>query len=110
VALLGDAAFVARPHVGMGITKAGLDAQSLTDAIAAASGDIGTALARYEHERRPFGTAIVARARHLGAYLQAQLKPRAERREVELYQQPEVVMREIGSPLVDIRELSSTPV
>jgi 2-polyprenyl-6-methoxyphenol hydroxylase-like FAD-dependent oxidoreductase len=110
VALLGDAAFVARPHVGMGIAKAGLDAQSLTDAIAAASGDIGTALARYEHERRPFGTAIVARARHLGAYLQAQLKPRAERREVELHQQPEVVMREIGSPLVDIRELSSTPV
>ena len=109
VALLGDAAFVARPHVGMGITKAGLDAQSLTDAIAAASGDIGAALARYEHERRPFGAGIVARARHLGAYLQAQLKPRAERRGVELHQQPEVVMREIGSPLVDIRELSSTP-
>ena len=29
VALLGDAAFVARPHVGMGVTKAGDDAMAL---------------------------------------------------------------------------------
>jgi 2-polyprenyl-6-methoxyphenol hydroxylase-like FAD-dependent oxidoreductase len=33
VALLGDAAFVARPHVGMGVTKAGLDAECLADAL-----------------------------------------------------------------------------
>src|SRR5262245_10524964 len=36
VALLGDAAFVARPHVGAGVTKAALDAASLA---AAVSGD-----------------------------------------------------------------------
>jgi 2-polyprenyl-6-methoxyphenol hydroxylase and related FAD-dependent oxidoreductases len=34
VALLGDAAFVARPHVGAGVTKAALDAASLADATA----------------------------------------------------------------------------
>ena len=34
VALLGDAAFVARPHVGAGVTKAALDAASLADAAA----------------------------------------------------------------------------
>ena len=35
VALLGDAAFVARPHVGAGVTKAALDAASLADAVKA---------------------------------------------------------------------------
>src|SRR5262249_5090919 len=34
VALLGDAAFVARPHVGAGVTKAALDAAALADAVA----------------------------------------------------------------------------
>ena len=31
IALLGDAAFVARPHVGMGTTKAAGDARVLAD-------------------------------------------------------------------------------
>jgi len=35
VVLLGDAAFVARPHVGAGVTKAALDAQSLAAALGA---------------------------------------------------------------------------
>src|SRR5262249_61030255 len=35
VTLLGDAAFVARPHVGAGVTKAALDAACLADASAA---------------------------------------------------------------------------
>ena len=34
IALLGDAAFVARPHVGAGVTKAALDAMCLADALA----------------------------------------------------------------------------
>ena len=75
VVLLGDAAFVARPHVGMGVTKAALDAQGLTDALAASGGDIAAALARYDHERRQFGSWVVARGRHLGAYLEAQHRP-----------------------------------
>ncbi len=107
VALLGDAAFVARPHVGMGVTKAGLDAQCLADSIAAANGDLDGALARYERERRLFGARVVARARRLGAYLEAQLKPPAQRSAEELHQRPEIVLREIGASLVDIRELSA---
>jgi len=47
VALLGDAAFVARPHVGIGVTKAALDAVSLADAIVAPGGDLCAARARY---------------------------------------------------------------
>ena len=37
VALLGDAAFVARPHVGAGVTKAALNAAWLTDALCGAA-------------------------------------------------------------------------
>src|SRR5215470_8888269 len=65
VALLGDAAFVARPHVGAGVTKAALDAGCLADATAATP-DLDAALAYYDEERRRFGDWIVARSRDLG--------------------------------------------
>jgi 2-polyprenyl-6-methoxyphenol hydroxylase-like FAD-dependent oxidoreductase len=66
VALSGDAAFVARPHVGAGVTKAALDAACLADA-SAATPDLDAALAYYDRERRRFGDWIVARSRDLGA-------------------------------------------
>ena len=71
IALLGDAAFVARPHVGMGVSKAGEDAMALAACIAA-HGATPAALQHYDAERRPAGLAIVQRARWLGAYLQGQ--------------------------------------
>ncbi len=107
VALLGDAAFVARPHVGMGVTKAALDAQCLAQAIADAPGDLDAALARYDRERRLFGTRVVARSRRLGAYIEAQLKPPAMRTAEECDQRPEVVLREIGAKLANIDELTA---
>jgi 2-polyprenyl-6-methoxyphenol hydroxylase-like FAD-dependent oxidoreductase len=70
IALMGDAAFVARPHVGAGVTKAALDAACLADALAVA-GDLAPALARYGEQQRIFGSAIVARGRTLGASLSA---------------------------------------
>ncbi len=75
VVLLGDAAFVARPHVGMGVTKAALDAQGLTDALAESGGDLAAALVRYDRERWRFGSQIVERGRRLGAYLDARRRP-----------------------------------
>jgi 2-polyprenyl-6-methoxyphenol hydroxylase-like FAD-dependent oxidoreductase len=75
VALLGDAAFVARPHVATGVTKAALDAQGLADALAASGGDVAAALARYDRERRRFGGWLVERGRRLGAYLDARRRP-----------------------------------
>jgi 2-polyprenyl-6-methoxyphenol hydroxylase-like FAD-dependent oxidoreductase len=107
VALLGDAAFVARPHVGMGVTKAALDAQSLAQALADAPDDLDGALARYDSERRLFGTRVVARSRRLGAYIEAQLKPPALRTPEECDQRPEVVLREIGAKLANIAELAA---
>ena len=97
VVLLGDAAFVARPHIATGVTKAALDARSLADALAAEPHDLVAALGRYEDERRPAGSRLVARGRSLGAYLEGQLKPHEERRGAELEQRPEVVLREYGA-------------
>jgi 2-polyprenyl-6-methoxyphenol hydroxylase-like FAD-dependent oxidoreductase len=67
VILIGDAAFVARPHAGMGATKAGLDAWSLAGALA--SPDLAAALREWERRRLRYGRALVARSRWLGAYL-----------------------------------------
>jgi 2-polyprenyl-6-methoxyphenol hydroxylase-like FAD-dependent oxidoreductase len=71
VALLGDAAFVARPHVGMGVTKAGDDALALAEHIATL-GATPVALQAYAAQRTAPCVAVVQRGRQLGAYLQAQ--------------------------------------
>jgi 2-polyprenyl-6-methoxyphenol hydroxylase-like FAD-dependent oxidoreductase len=97
VLLLGDAAFVARPHVGTGVTKAALDAATLANVLHSSSTDIDPALDRYEHERIYYGRRLVARGRSLGAYLEAQLTPREVRNRTELYRHPEAVMRQFGA-------------
>ncbi len=71
VALMGDASFVARPHVGMGVTKAAQDAMTLVECIAE-HGAAPPALLAYEQARLAQGQAAVKRARWLGAYMQAQ--------------------------------------
>lgn len=93
VVVLGDAAFVARPHVGMGVTKAAADARALADALAHTA-DLQAALTRFEAERHPYGTAVIRRARELGAYMQAQQLSESERRLAEQHRQPEAVMAE----------------
>jgi 2-polyprenyl-6-methoxyphenol hydroxylase-like FAD-dependent oxidoreductase len=70
VAILGDAAFVARPHVAAGVSKAADDAAALVAALTAEA-DVPRALARFEAARLPENYKIIERARHLGAYLQA---------------------------------------
>jgi 2-polyprenyl-6-methoxyphenol hydroxylase-like FAD-dependent oxidoreductase len=70
VAILGDAAFVARPHVAAGVSKAADDAAALVEALRAES-DVPSALRRFEAARLPENFRIIERARHLGAFLQA---------------------------------------
>lgn len=108
VALLGDAAFVARPHVGMGTTKAALDARYLTEAINENVGDLDAALKQYDAAVRKFGTRVVARGRWLGAHLEAQVrKPREARTPHELHHIPfDTLFREVGAALRDIPELA----
>jgi 2-polyprenyl-6-methoxyphenol hydroxylase-like FAD-dependent oxidoreductase len=69
VAIIGDAAFVARPHVAAGVAKAADDAAALAAALDV--GEVEPALLRFEAARLPIGRRIIERARHLGAYLQA---------------------------------------
>ncbi|MGF6773743.1 2-polyprenyl-6-methoxyphenol hydroxylase-like FAD-dependent oxidoreductase [Paraburkholderia sp. GAS199] len=97
VALLGDAAFVARPHCGMGVTKAASDAMALVKALKTHDG-VQDALADYSRERTQAGAAIVQHARHLGAYMQAQLKTDVDREMAERYRTPDAVMRETAVP------------
>ncbi len=93
VVLLGDAAFVARPHVGMGVTKAGGDAMALADALTAHPTDLRRALQAYEAERLPVGRFIVEHARKLGAPLTPLHRTEAERALAQTNAAPEFVMR-----------------
>jgi 2-polyprenyl-6-methoxyphenol hydroxylase-like FAD-dependent oxidoreductase len=70
VAIVEDAAFVARPHVAAGVSKAADDAAALAGALKAEP-DVEAALKHYETARLPENYRIIERARHLGAYLQA---------------------------------------
>jgi 2-polyprenyl-6-methoxyphenol hydroxylase-like FAD-dependent oxidoreductase len=70
VAVLGDAAFVARPHVAAGVSKAADDAAALVEALGRYA-DVPAALQAFEAARLPENRRIIERARHLGAYLQA---------------------------------------
>jgi 2-polyprenyl-6-methoxyphenol hydroxylase-like FAD-dependent oxidoreductase len=71
IALMGDAAFVGRPHVGMGVTKAGDEAIVIAKHIANL-GATPQALKAYGDERLKLGQQVVARAQYLGRYMQAQ--------------------------------------
>jgi 2-polyprenyl-6-methoxyphenol hydroxylase-like FAD-dependent oxidoreductase len=109
VALLGDAAFVARPHVGMGVTKAALDALSLSQSIEKCD-SLENALARYERLRGEFGRRCVARARRLGSYIEARSRPELQWSAAQLDQRPERVLHETAAALSDIPGLASLEV
>ena len=96
VAIIGDAAFVARPHVGAGVAKACDDALALAHALA--RNDVGPALQAFEAQRLPVGRRIIERARHLGAYLQA-TQTDAERAHAGRYSTAQAVITETA--LVD---------
>jgi 2-polyprenyl-6-methoxyphenol hydroxylase-like FAD-dependent oxidoreductase len=82
VALIGDAAFVARPHPGMGVTKAALDAAALARALAKSPARIFDALEEFSAERRMAGTAVVERGRYLGRLIRTVPATDAERQRI----------------------------
>jgi 2-polyprenyl-6-methoxyphenol hydroxylase-like FAD-dependent oxidoreductase len=93
VAIIGDAAFVARPHVGAGISKAADDALALTEALQQ-NDDVEVALRHFEKNRLATGRKIIERARHLGAYLQAEHRTADERARSQRHSIPEAVLAE----------------
>ncbi|QXC48724.1 FAD binding domain-containing protein [Agrobacterium salinitolerans] len=64
IALVGDAAFVVRPHTAMGVSKAAGDAMALRDALRQTD-DLPAALSRYQRARLPVGKSIAAYGRRL---------------------------------------------
>jgi len=98
IAVLGDAAFTARPHLGVGITKAAEDSLCLADALDSHN-HIPDALQHFDTERKCRNRLWVIQSRELGAYLQAQLLSEDERRYAKLHRTTEAVMRETAGLL-----------
>jgi len=97
VALVGDAASTARPHMGFGVAKAGGDAQALAAALAAHD-DIDAALAHYNAVRQPIGERIMRHGRKLGTHLGVDLEREEDRRMHALLQDPGAMMDWIAVP------------
>ncbi len=93
VALVGDAAFVVRPHVGGGVVKAAEDAAALASALAA-HGDVAEALQAFGAARIDVGRRFVAQARRLGSYLRHAFESEASRTRALWHAEPAQVMAE----------------
>jgi 2-polyprenyl-6-methoxyphenol hydroxylase-like FAD-dependent oxidoreductase len=97
VAMVGDAAMNARPHMGFGIAKAGCDAQALAKHVRDHE-DVETALKAYNAERQPIGNQVVVHARKLGTHLGVNLKTEDDRRMHELLQSDGAMLDWIAVP------------
>jgi 2-polyprenyl-6-methoxyphenol hydroxylase-like FAD-dependent oxidoreductase len=97
VAMVGDAAANARPHMGFGMAKAATDAQALAKHLDA-NDDIDAALKAYNDERQPIGNTIVLHGRKLGCHLGVNLKTEEDRRMHELLQSDGAMLDWIAVP------------
>ena len=68
--LIGDAAFLARPHAAAGTAKAAADAWALAQAVERHGLDIASALAEWEPAQLALGRQLVQRTRRIGRYSQ----------------------------------------
>ena len=97
VAMVGDAAANARPHMGFGMAKAGTDAQALAKHLRDHD-DIDTALKAYNAERQPLGNIIVMHGRKLGTHLGVNLQTEEDRRMHDLLQSDGAMLDWIAVP------------
>jgi 2-polyprenyl-6-methoxyphenol hydroxylase-like FAD-dependent oxidoreductase len=92
-ALIGDAAFVIRPHVGGGVVKAAEDAAALAKALDEYA-DIASGLAAFEARRIPVGMKYIAQARRLGSYIRYRFDSEAQRTQAAWHAEPAQVLAE----------------
>nr|WP_315250839.1 FAD binding domain-containing protein [uncultured Duganella sp.] len=76
--LIGDAAFIARPHTAGGAAKAASDARMLAELLRDGRGGIDAALARWQRARLPAGQALVERGMEAGNRIM-NIQPQEER-------------------------------
>jgi 2-polyprenyl-6-methoxyphenol hydroxylase-like FAD-dependent oxidoreductase len=96
VALVGDAAFVVRPHVGAGVVKAAEDAAALAECLDAEA-TVEAGLRAYEARRIPVGRQFVGHARRLGCYLRYAYASEDERARAAFHAEPERVLAETAA-------------
>ncbi len=104
VALVGDAAFVVRPHVGAGVVKAADDAAALAECLDAEP-TVEAGLRAYEARRLSPGRQFVAHARRLGCYLRYSFDSEEERTRAAYHAAPERVLAETA--VLDFMQRSS---
>jgi 2-polyprenyl-6-methoxyphenol hydroxylase-like FAD-dependent oxidoreductase len=97
VAMVGDAATSARPHMGFGVAKAGGDAMALARALRDHD-DIDRALRAYDSERTRYGNNVVMHGRKLGTHLGVDLKTEEDHRMHELLQNDGAALDWIAVP------------
>jgi 2-polyprenyl-6-methoxyphenol hydroxylase-like FAD-dependent oxidoreductase len=93
VILIGDAACTARPHIGLGVSKAADDAARLAAALDRDAPARESALAEWEEERLRFARAAMAQSRRLGSYI----GPVADAAEARHYGSPAQVMAQVAA-------------
>lgn len=92
-AMVGDSAFVARPHVGAGVTKAAEDARALSECLAAAD-TVEAGLQAYHEARHEPDKTAYKRAQHMGEYLIPKYKTPEQKAEWAKQHNIETIMRD----------------
>ena len=95
VALIGDAAFTARPHVGLGVSKAAEDGTSLALALGDANQD--AAVQRWEKARLRFGRAAMRWGQELGSYIETPRPDPVQRAQAAFHRRADVLMVQTAS-------------
>lgn len=103
VTLIGDAAFVARPHVGIGVLKAAQDAHSLAVHLRTHA-SIDRALALFEADRLSASKKAVQHGRLLGSFIEQGLTLPENDPDLDLTR--ERLIRVSGRPYEHIAEFS----
>jgi 2-polyprenyl-6-methoxyphenol hydroxylase-like FAD-dependent oxidoreductase len=97
VAMIGDAAMNARPHMGFGMAKAACDAQALAKHLRNHE-DTETALKAYDAERQPVGSQVVMHGRKVGTHLGVDLRTEDDRRMHDLLQSDSAMLDRLAVP------------
>lgn len=111
VAFIGDSAFVARPHVGQGVTKAAGDALCLDRHLrGTAIEEIPTSLSSFSEERLTVGRMAVEHARQMGAPVVISPFLKDGGNWENYYSQPENLIRDTAVELEGVVKKDEAPV
>lgn len=103
VALIGDSAFVARPHVGQGVVKAAGDALAMVECLSKDGLKVPQALNEFSDLRVPVGHLAVKMAQQMGAVI---APPNAEMAEwVQYFTDPINLIRETAVEIPGVAHL-----